>query len=236
MEGIGMKRNLMKFWIRLTFVSLAVVSAAALTACASGPVSKYKSQALYGMIYDRDNKPVHNAAVYVNQKYMVSSDINGHFAIPQIRPKVQYLVTVKKPNYEEVEIEIAYTDPSYVLYVRMLSGDQFLSEAEQALKEKDWSKAENFLTKAEQVGADSTSVQYLRAVHFFYRERYKEALECLGSLTEIEKNAPYLYLFIADIYQYGLNDPDQARVYLRRFLEICHDVEVSNRLREIEGV
>jgi tetratricopeptide (TPR) repeat protein len=230
-----MKNNFMKFWLRAGLVSLAAFGVTLMTACASGPVSKNKSQALYGMIYDRDNQPVHNAAVYVNQKYMASSDINGHFAISQIRPKVQYLISVKKPNYEEIEMEIAYTDPSYVLYVRMLSGDQFLTEAEQALKEKDWSKTEDFLTKAERAGADSISVQYLRAVHSFYRERYEEALEFLTGLTEKEKNAPYLYLFIADIYQYRLNNTGQAGVYLRRFLEICHDVDVGNRLREIEG-
>lgn len=230
-----MKTNLVKLWIRICFTSLAVCCAAFMTACASAPVSKHKSQALYGMIYDRENQPVHNAAVYVNRKYMASSDINGHFTIPQIQPRAQYLIAIKKPNYEEVEMEISYMDPSYVLYVRMLSGDQFLTEAEQALKEKDWSKTEDFLARAERAGADSSSVQYLRAVHSFYRERYEEALEFLTGLTEKEKNAPYLYLFIADIYQYRLNNTGQARHYLRRFLDICHDNDAADRLREIEG-
>jgi hypothetical protein len=188
------------------------------------------------MIYDRDNKPVHNAAVYVNGKYMVSSDINGHFIIPQMRTRQQYAIKVNKTHYEEIQIETAYMDPAYVLYIKMMSGDQFLAEAEHALKEKDWSKTETLLAKAKEAGAGGDSIQYLRAVLSFYRERYEEALEFLYGLEEKEKNAPYLYLFIADIYQYRLNNPEKAQVYLRRFLELCYNVEVKNRLGELEEI
>jgi tetratricopeptide (TPR) repeat protein len=233
MEGIGMKKYFIRLGVQFIAISCIVT---AMMSCASGPVAKNKSQALYGMIYDRDNRPVHNAEIYVNGKYMVSSDIQGHFTISQIRPKLQYILLVKKQNYEEVQMEISNTDPADVLYVRMMSGDQFLMEAEQALKAKNWSDTEALLARAQQAGADGTSVQYLQAILCFYRERYGEALLLLNGLTEKIKNAPYLYLFIADIYQYRLGNPEQARVYLRQFLEIRHDIEVRNRLRALEEI
>jgi hypothetical protein len=105
-----------------------------LLSCASHPVNRNKTQALYGMIYDRENKPVYNAAIYVNKKYMASSDVQGHFAIPQIKPKLRYTILAQKKNYEDIQLDVAYDDPTYVLYIRMASGDQLLDEAEQAIR------------------------------------------------------------------------------------------------------
>jgi tetratricopeptide (TPR) repeat protein len=187
------------------------------------------------MIYDQENKPVHNAAIYVIKKYMVSSDIQGHFAIPQIKPKLSYTILAQKTNYEDIQMDIAYNDPSYVLYIRMASGDQLLGEAEQAIRAKNWAQAGTFLDRAQQAGADAAPAQYLRAILAFYQEQYTAALGFLAALAEQEKNAPYLYLFIADIYQYHLKENDRAEAYLKRFLELRYDPEVRKRLEDLSG-
>jgi predicted Zn-dependent protease len=206
-----------------------------LFSCASGPVIRHKTQALYGMIYDRDNRPVTNAAVYVNGKYQVSSDINGHFTIPDMKPKLSYSVSVEKQNYKTITLTISYMDPSYILYIHMPSGDQLLSEAESAIKEKNWQQAESLLEEAGKAGVDEVSLEFLRAVLAYSREQYDDALEILLELTVIEKNAPYLYLFIADIYQYKTSNPGKSRDYLERFLELSRNEDVEARLKVLSA-
>jgi hypothetical protein len=75
----------------------------------------------------------------------------------------------------------------------------------------------------------------LRAILAWRREQYGEALSILTSLTETEKNAPYLYLFIADIHQYHTGDTIQAQANLKKFLELRYDADVEKRLRELGG-
>jgi tetratricopeptide (TPR) repeat protein len=187
------------------------------------------------MIYDRNNRPVANAAVYVNEKYRASSDINGHFSIPELKPKLSYNVSVQKQNYETITMPVSFSDPSHILYLHILSGDQLLAEAETAIKEKEWGKTESLLYRAEKAGADSLSREYLRAILAYSREEYDDALEILSELILTEKNAPYLYLFIADIYQRNSPNPARAVDYLRRFLELRRDSEVEKRLSELEN-
>ncbi|GHT73423.1 hypothetical protein FACS1894124_1790 [Spirochaetia bacterium] len=204
-----------------------------LLSCASGPVSKHKTQALYGMIYDRDNRPVSSVSVFINGTYRASSDINGHFIISELRPKAQYAVSAKKPDYETVDMTIAYTDPSHVLYIHILSGDQLLTEAGEAIRDKNWQKAESLLSRARNAGANQTSTHYLQGILAWRREQYDEALAILTALTKTEKNAPYLYLFIADIHQYHTGDTAQAKANLQKFLALRYDPGVEKRLREL---
>lgn len=210
----------------------AILFVVILTSCTSFPARKYREQALYGMIYDGDNKPVHNAAVYVNGKHVVSSDIQGHFTIPAVRSKLRYTVTARKEGYEELQLEISFPDPSYILYLHMVSSAQLLTMAGEAIVKKDWQSAENFLTRAQNAGGDPGEIGFLRGVLLFNQNRYREALSVLIPITETNKNAPYLFLFIADIYQFYLDDPRSARFYLSKFLELRYDPEVAGRMEE----
>jgi predicted Zn-dependent protease len=212
--------------------ALIIVTVVLLFSCASGPKTKHKSQALYGMIYDRDNRPVSNAAIYVNGKYQASSDIQGHFIISPITPKAQYAIRAEKANWEGVTAAISFMDPSYVLYLHMFSGDQLLAEAETAIENKNWDEAETFLSRASTAGAETLPVEYLRAILACGRGQYETARSILALLTETEKNSPYLWLFLADLCQYYLPNTGEAREYLARFLALRYDADVEQRLKE----
>jgi hypothetical protein len=216
---------------RCTLIIAAVVL---LCSCASGPKTKHASQALYGMIYDRDNRPVSNAAIYVNGKYQASSDIQGHFIISPMKPKAEYAIRAVKPEWEEVNTVISFMDPSHVLYLHMFSGDQLLAEAETAIGNKNWTGAEAFLSRALAAGAETLPAEYLRAVLVCGRGQYEEARSILMTLTETEKNSPYLWLFLADICQYRLSGAEDTREYLARFLALRYDADVEQRLAELE--
>ncbi len=199
-----------------------------LSSCASA--KKKPVPVLYGMIYDRDNRPVNNADVYVNGNYEAASDIHGHFALTKIKLYESCVVEVRKHNYESVSLDLAYTDPGLVVYVNMLSSEQLISEAEAALQKREWQRTVNFLDRAETAGGDMLSIQYLRAVLCLHRGDAAGSLELLTSLTEGGADYAFLYLFMADIYQYHLDDLQQAAVYLKRFLSIQYDADVQLRL------
>jgi tetratricopeptide (TPR) repeat protein len=198
--------------------------------CASGPKTKHKSQALYGMIYDRDNRPVPNAVIYVNGKYQASSDIQGHFMISPIKPKALYTIRAVKPEWEELETAVSFMDSSHVLYLHMFSGDQLLAEAETAIGNKNWNGAEAFLSRALAAGAETLPAGYLRAILAFGRGQYGEARSILETLAETEKNIPHVWLFLADLCQYHLDSPEEAREYLAKFLALRHDADAERRL------
>ncbi|MDR1410848.1 MAG: carboxypeptidase regulatory-like domain-containing protein [Spirochaetaceae bacterium] len=204
-----------------------------LCSCASSPKTKHKSQALYGMIYDRDNRPVSSVHIYVNGKYQASSDIQGHFVISPIKPKAQYAIRAVKPGWEEIETAVSFMDPSHVLYLHIFSGDQLLAEAEAAIGNKDWDSAQSFLSRASAAGAETLPAEYLRAILARSRGQYGEARSILEKLAETGKNIPYLWLFLADLCQYHLDSQEEAREYLANFLALRHDADVEQRLAKL---
>ncbi|WP_010259493.1 carboxypeptidase-like regulatory domain-containing protein [Treponema primitia] len=202
--------------------------------CATSPIQKRTAAGLYGMIYDGDNKPVKEVKIYAGDKFSAISDINGHFSLPGLKPGKEYRIKACKENYEAVELEIDYLDPQNVLYINIYHVDQLLNLAEQALRDKDWLQTESLLSRTEYAHGDYPSIQYLRGIMAFHRGEYDNALGILIKLTEQEK-APYLYLFIADLYQYYTGDKDRAVLFLNKFLELRYDTELDNRIRELTG-
>jgi tetratricopeptide (TPR) repeat protein len=213
---------------------LLIISAAVLVfSCASGPKTKHKSQALYGMIYDRNNRPVSGADIYVDGKYQASSDIQGHFIINPIKPRARYTIRAVKPEWEEIETDVSFMDPSHVLYLHMFSGDQLLAEAEAAIGNKNRDGAEAFLLRALAAGAETLPAEYLRAIITRGRGQYGEAYSILKRLTETETNIPYLWLFLADICQYHLDNREEAGEYLEKFLALRYDADTEQRLEKL---
>jgi tetratricopeptide (TPR) repeat protein len=206
---------------------------AALLSCASNPGIKKTGLGLYGMIYDGDNRPVKEVKLYVNEKFSSISDIHGHFTLAGLKTGKQYRIKALKDNYEEAALDIYYADPKNVLYLSMNHRDQLLGRAEQALKEGDWAPAASFLERAESLGADYAPTQYLRAALAFRRGEYDDALDILVKLDETERNAPYVSLFIADLFQYCTGDNDRAAVFLNKFLKTRYDPEIAERLHAL---
>jgi tetratricopeptide (TPR) repeat protein len=216
-----------------THVLLWGLAVAALCSCASYPGLKQTGLGLYGMIYDGDNRPVREAKVYVGDKLSAESDIHGHFALAGLKTGKNYRIRALKDRHEEAILEIRYTDPQNVLYLSMSSRDQLLGRAEHALREGDWAQAASCLTRAGALDAEYSPTQYLWAALAFRRGEYAEALERLLRLAETEQNAPYLWLFIADLCQYRTGDTGRAELYLTKFLEARYDPALAERLRKL---
>jgi hypothetical protein len=207
----------------------------ALISCASKPAAKNGIQELYGMIYDGDNKPVHNAAVYINDKHLATSDIHGRFTLSRKAAALPWRITVQKQGYETILSTLDEPDPGYVLYMRIFSADQIITQAEEALKEKNWNKTESLLARARDAGADAAVTGCLRGILAFYQNQYAQAAKLLLEITETEKNAAHLYLFLADLYQYYLEEPAKALIFLEQYLSLQYDPELRNRAESLKG-
>jgi tetratricopeptide (TPR) repeat protein len=217
--------------MQFRFLSFGIILTV-LFSCASSPAKK-PSQGLYGMIYDGNNRPVKEVKVYVGNAFSAVSDIHGHFSLANLKTGKNYRIRACKENYEEAGIDVYYADPSMVLYISMSHRDQLLGQAEQALRDKDWALAESLLSRADAAGGPYSPTQYLRGILAFHRGEYDAALGILLKLGETEKNAPYLWLFIADLYQYHLGDKEQAAAFLNKFLEAKYDAGLAARVREL---
>jgi hypothetical protein len=216
-----------------SFNCFAVLVFMVLISCASKPAAKNGSQELYGMIYDGDNKPVHNASVYINDKHLADSDINGRFTLHRRAAALPWRIAVQKRGYETIRSTLEEPDPGYVLYMRMFSADQIITQAEEAMKEKNWGKTESLLNRARDAGAASVVTGCLRGILAFYQNQYARTAEILLEITEAEKNAAHLYLFLADLYQYYLEEPARALIFLERYLSLQYDPDIRNRAESL---
>jgi tetratricopeptide (TPR) repeat protein len=186
------------------------------------------------MIYDGDNRPVNDVKIYVDDDYKAASDIHGRFVIPNMKPNREYRISTEKEQHEKTTMDVFHADPAAVLYIHLFSADQLMAEAEEAIKKKDWFRAETFLERAENAGGAYAPIRYLRGILEFHRDRYAEALSILLDLAEEERNTPHIYLFIADLYQYYINDPEEAMKFLTKFLELRYEPEAESRLNKLK--
>jgi hypothetical protein len=187
------------------------------------------------MVYDYEGRPVQGASIAVDGGRPVSSDVNGRFALAGL-PMGAHRLVAGREGYETVETEIDYSDATQVVYVKMISADQLLGRAERAIEGKNWGEAEGLLRRNEAVRGGNSAAGYLRAVLAFRRGDYRAAAEKLEGLLAGGSKDPFVYLFLADLCQYRLDDAARAAAFLADFLAFRYDPDVERRLREIGEV
>lgn len=185
---------------------------------------------LNGMIYDADNKPVSEVRVEVNGDHVATSDVQGHFTLSNLKDAKQNGLTASKNGYETTSLNFIYTNATQVLYIRMISGEHLVDEAERAIAGKKWADARSLLERADSAGGDQVSTGYLRAGILSQTKKHAEAASLLENLRAGGANEPYIDLFLADLYEYRLADPEKTREALVRFLASKADDDVERRL------
>lgn len=187
---------------------------------------------IQGMIYNNENEPVSDASIIINGKAITVSDIYGHFSIDKLRINQNYFLVAKKKGYEDSIIDFKLLNASQVIYLRMYSAGELLSAAEENIALKKYSEAEKYLIRAENTGASVLNIYYLRSIILFKEKNYEMALKTALDILEKGYNEPYVYILIADIYEKGLNDWENAKEYLQKSLNISYNPEIKDRLSE----
>lgn len=189
---------------------------------------------LFGMIYDADNEPVAGATVTVNGERRFESGVMGRVVIPNL-VRGTHLLSVSKTGYEPVELEIDFLTRSHVLYVRMVSFDLLLADAETALSRGRFLEAERMLDRAARLDPANPRADYVRALLSYRRGDGGTAERVLLRLIESGHGLPYVNLLLADIREFLLDDPEGAAESLRGYLHDREDPEAEARYKTLGG-
>jgi tetratricopeptide (TPR) repeat protein len=208
-----------------------------LSSCLSRPSNQPASLEEYpmqGMVYDDDNQPSAGAWIYYDGQKGPQTDIRGRFVLYGLARGV-HRIEVRKDGYEPVDTTVEFVDRSQVLYLKVISLPQLLRRLEQALEDRSIQKAEELLRRAELIAAEDPVLLYLRAVYQLETGRAQEALKSLERVLWKGYRVPVVYLTMADIYQYHLQDPVRAAEHLAQYLRMQKDPEIQRRLEALQG-
>jgi len=192
--------------------------------------SSFKRATLMGMVYSSRSIPCAGAVLRVNdEKRTYTADINGRFVIPDLK-RGRHLLDVANDGHEPEVITLDFSDRRQILYIRLISNESLLSWAEEALDELRWKEAEDFIMRSLAIEPENTQALTLLGALYYRTERFEDSLEQWHTLIEKGHRSPYLYLLIANTYEYGLESPKEALPWLERYLESHEAPEVRARL------
>lgn len=184
------------------------------------------------MLYDADNKAVPSCTVSIDGDTSVSSDVNGRYLFDFVQFGKHSLL-FHKTGYEDVKVDIEFSSRTQVAYTRLISQTSLFDFSEKAIKDRKWDEALSDLDRADTIDKNEPTSSYLRAAIFYRLKRYDEARSLLEALVAQEYREPYIYLFLADLYQFHFNAPEKAAASLETFLSIKEDSEVRTRYEEL---
>lgn len=137
---------------------------------------------MYGMIYDFDNIAVGNVQVFVNDKKIGESDIQGRFILSSRKGGI-YGITLRKAGYEDVNQTFSF-DPMNVLYFKMINTSQLIQLAETALDTNSYNEALTFLDRAAVIGNSRCDILFLQAIVFYQKGEYENASKKIFEIEE----------------------------------------------------
>lgn len=214
-------------------IGLVAVGTVVLSSCltARDPLA-FDYAPLFGMIYDAENEPVSAAVIIVNDVDRYQSGVMGRVVIPDLQ-RGTHRFTVTKDGYEPAHLEVEFASRSHVLYVRMVSFESLLSEAEGELQRGRFDRAMEYLDRASAVDPDDPRTIYLRALLAYRRRNAEEAVCHLQALVTDGTTTAFVHLLAADVHQYLLEDSEQAAASLREYLRMRADSDVERRLTQL---
>ncbi len=192
-------------------------------------IINFDKAALFGMIYDDDNQPCAGAALTIDGKKGQITDIRGRFVLPDLS-RGKHVLIARKEGYEDLTSAFEFLNKTDVVYLRIVSFSQLLSKAERTLEERKWDDADAFLGRAEKIDAGDSVFLYLRAVQAHKTGRHRDAVDYLTIIIAKGVKDPYVYLFLADLYEKNLNEPAKAIESLETYLTKRADNDVEMRL------
>jgi len=216
--------------------ALSIIVSLLLLSCVSQDkvdIINFESAPLFGMIYDDDNQPCAAAALKVDGKSGPMTDIRGRFLIPDLK-RGEHTISIKKEGFEELSVNFQFVNKTDVLYLKVVSFTQLLTQAERALEERKWDDAKSFLARAEKLNPNDSYFLYLKAVEAYKKEKYEEAVGYLNTILEQGAKEAYVYLFLADIYEKNLGDKQKAIESLETYLSKQADEEAEKRLEALK--
>jgi tetratricopeptide (TPR) repeat protein len=137
---------------------------------------------MYAMIYDNESNPVSGVEVFLNDKKIVNSDIQGRFILDGMK-KGTYTIKLVKKGYEEL-VEIFDYEPLNVLYFKIINVSQLLSIAENLMDERNNLEAEKYIDRALLIEPKRQDSLFLKSINCYLLNKYAESLAILEELVK----------------------------------------------------
>lgn len=170
----------------------------------------------------------------VNDETGPVTDIRGRFVLPDVS-RGEHMLLARKEGYEDLSLKVTIMNRTDALFLRMISLGQLLSKAEKSVEERKWADAEALLGRAARLDTADSVLLYLRAVKAYRTARYAEAAGWLNDILGKGVREPSVYLFLADIFEKKLNNPENAIRNLKTSLELRADSDVEKRLARLQA-
>jgi predicted Zn-dependent protease len=188
---------------------------------------------LFGMVYDFDNQPCSGARIVLDDEEGPQTDINGRFIIGSLSSG-EYKIQVKKEGYEELTANFKFSNKNQVLYLRIISFNQLLRKAEYALEKKRLKETGELIQRVEAIDADDPVAMYLKALYLLECRKPEEAVKILNKILAKGYSEPVVYITLADIYQYRIDNAGKALFYLEESLKMQRNYKIEKRLEALK--
>jgi hypothetical protein len=199
---------------------------------------------LYGMVYDSEKKPVSACVVSLVESGATGSasenpitattDVNGRFLFDYVAYGSHTLV-FHKPDFEDFSLNFDFSSKSQIVYARLTSQAGLFEAAKKAIGARSWKEASSFLARADAIGLREPLSSYLKATLAYRQQDYEGAARILEALDYRDYREAPIFLLLADIYQFHLNEGAKTAKALRKILALREDTEVRARLEKLEA-
>lgn len=223
----------MKVSIKRCFFLFFLLFFVSCTTTKKDNLQDFSEAPLFGMVYNYDNQPCSGALVMIDENEGPRTDINGRFVIQSVS-KGKHQITVTKDGYEKLDFSFEFLNKSQVLYLRMISFNQLLNEIEKSIENRNWKEGEKLIERAEKMKENDPVELYLKAILLKEKGDVEDSVDTLLNILDLGYNEPYVYLALADIYQYRLNNPAEAIKYIEEYLKLKRNSEVQERLIKLK--
>lgn len=142
---------------------------------------------MYVMIYDYENNVIKEVELFINNKKIGESDINGRFMIPVKGKDSKSVLTLSKINYETINDEIQLVE-GYVLYYKMGDSNYYFEKAESLLDEDKLESALISIDKALLIN-EKDEYYFLKSIILYRLGKIDEVKDCLDKI-----NAETMYI------------------------------------------
>lgn len=207
-----------------------------LASCATKATSRLdgigEGASLYGMLYDGNNKAVAGCAIGLEDSPSTTTDVNGRFLFDFVKYG-DHLLSFRKDGYEDCQLQVSFIIKSQVVYARIISQEDLLSATRKSISARNWEEAKAFLGRSQGIGPKEPQTSFLWATIAYRQKDYSKASSILEALVSADYREPYIYAFLADIYQYHSEEPKKAITPLEAFLSLREDAELRARLQKL---
>jgi tetratricopeptide (TPR) repeat protein len=222
-------------WIAVTFIMFFLLPALMTRAGTDSDKSyqDFDEETFMGMVYDYNNRPCSDALIIIDSVEGPKTDMNGRFFLQSVS-RGTHEITIKKQDFEDLTITFDFYSRSQVLHANLISFEQLLEMADEAISHNRLYEAEQFLERALTIRSHDPVAQYLKAVVCKEKGDIADAVEVLESILAEGYQGPYVYLTIGNLCEYYQNDCEKAIHHLEKYLQYERDDKVERRIADLK--